>query len=115
MSETPELSYAALAATMELSHLRSTLLVGAALVTQFPTDEDWWALTTDPEYIESLNALAEVINDIRTDTLVTDSPSPELVADAADKHHARALEAIALVAERLQVPADDLLNVLISA
>jgi len=115
MTDEPELSYAALAATLELSRLRSLMMVGAALVTKFPTDEDWWALTADLEYVESLNALAEVLNDIRQDAKVDQAMNPEAVAEAAENHYGRALEAIELVAERLEVPAEDLLNVLISA
>lgn len=115
MAETPELSYAALAATLELSRLRSLMLVGAALVTKFPTDEAWWGLLEDPDYIESLNALADVINDIRADVNVQDALTPESVATAADNHHGRAVEAIQLVADRLEIPPEDLLTVLISA
>lgn len=114
MSETPELTYAALAATMELSRLRSTLLVGTALVAQFPTEEAWVELSTDPEYIESLNALAQVLDDIKNDTMVMGSLTPEAVAEASDKHYARAIESVLLLAERLGVPPEDLVNVLIS-
>lgn len=112
-SSEPTLTYAALATTMELSRLRSAMMVGAALVSRFPTEEEWWALVSEPEYIESLNALAEVLNDIRTDANVLGSQTPEDVATAADRHHVRAAEAVELVAERLSVPVEDLLAVLI--
>lgn len=111
---TPELTYAALALTMELSRLRSLLLVSAALVSKFPTEEAWWALVSDPEYVESLNSLASIINDIRSDAAVTEGMTPESVAQAAERHHDRASEAIELVAEKLDVPTEDLLAVLIS-
>lgn len=114
MSDTPQLTYAALAATMELSRLRSTLLVGTALVSRFPTEEDWWSLMSEPDFVESLNALAEVLNDIRTDTSVLDSPTPEDIAEAAERHHARASESVEVLADRLGVPVEDLLNVLVS-
>lgn len=115
MSTEPQLTYAALAATMELSRLRSTLLVGAALAARFPTDEDWWDLVSEPEYVESLNALAEVLNDIKKDSQVLEAITPESVAEAADKHHTRAVEAIEVVADRLGVSPDDLLAVLLEA
>jgi len=114
MSDTPQLTYAALAATMELSRLRSTLLVGTALVSRFGTEEAWWDLVSDPEYVESLNALAEVLNDIRSDVTVLDSVTPEDVAEAADRHHERAIEAVQVVADKIGVPVEDLLNVLVS-
>jgi hypothetical protein len=114
VSDTPELSYAALAVTMELSRLRSTLMVGAALVAKFPTEEAWWGLLSDPEYVESLNALAEVLNDIKQDVEIDEAATPEAVATAAERHYARAAETIEVVAERLQVPTEDLLNVLIT-
>lgn len=115
MPSEPQLTYAALAATMELSRLRSALLVGAALAEQFPTEEAWWGLVSDPEYVESLNALAEVLNDIKTDSQLLEAMTPESVAEAADKHHARAVEAIEVVADRLGVSPDDLLAVLLEA
>jgi len=90
------------------------MMVGAALVTKFPAEEDWWALVADPDYVESLNALAEVINDIRHDAKINEALDPEAVASAADNHHGRAVEAVQVVAERLEVPPEDLLNVLIT-
>jgi hypothetical protein len=113
VSTEPQLTYAALAATMELSRLRSTLIVGAALARRFPTEDDWWGLVSDPEYIESLNALAEVVNDIKQDTQLLESVTPETVAEAADKHHARALEAVEVLAELIDVSPEDLLAVLL--
>jgi hypothetical protein len=115
MNETPQLTYAALAATLELSRLRSQIIVATMLATQFPTEDAWWGLVSDPEYVECLNALAEVIADIRSDAAVAEGTTPESVAEAAERHHDRALEAIQIVAERLQVPTEDLLNVLISS
>jgi hypothetical protein len=113
MTETPQLTYAALGLTMGLSHLRSALLVGTALVSRFPSEEAWWGLLSDPIYVESLNALAEVINDIRQDAAVLGSNTPEEIATAAENHHLRTLEAVELIAERLEVPVEDLLNVLV--
>ena len=108
-----ELSAAAYAATLELSRLRSTLMVGAALVARFPTEESWEALVSDPEYIESLNALAEVLQDIQKDPGMIGGATEEAVAEATERHYGRAVETIDLLAERLQVPPEDLLNVLI--
>jgi hypothetical protein len=111
--EAPDLTYAALAATMELTKLRSMLRVGTALVSRFPQDEDWWALISQPDFVASLNTLAEVVNDIRGDTSALENPTPEGVAECAERHYSRAVEAIELVASELGVPADDLLSVLV--
>jgi len=111
--EATDLTYAALAATMELTRLRSLMRVGIALVTRFPEEQDWWVVISEPEYVQSLNALAEVINDVRNDPAVMESPTPESVASAADRHYERAVESIEVVADRLGVPVDDLLSVLI--
>jgi hypothetical protein len=112
---TPDLTYAALGLTLELSRLRSLLRVGTALVTKYGDEDAWWGLVSDPDYVESLNALAEVVNDIRKDAAnFADDPTPESVAQATSPHYDRALESIELVAERLGVPTEDLLNVLVS-
>lgn len=112
--EQPTLTYAALAVTLELSRLRSTLLVGTALVSRFPEEEDWWGLTQEPEYVESVNSLAEVLSDIQADVSTDDGATPDAIAAAAERHHQRALEAVEVLAERLGVPAEDVLTVLIS-
>ena len=113
--EDPDLSYAAIAATMELSRLRSAFIIGAALVAKYPTDEEWFRLVEDPIYVESLNDLAVVINEISQDSQLEDALTPETVALAASKHHGRALDSIALIADTLGVPPEDLLSVLINA
>lgn len=115
MEQEPQLTYAALAATLELSRVRSLFMVGAALVATFPIDEEWWKFVEDPETIESLNALALVVNDMRLDVQMQNAQTPEDVTDAAGSHHERAMETIELLAERIGVAPDDLLNVLASA
>jgi hypothetical protein len=113
MTDRPALSYAAVAVTLELSRLRSSLRVGMALVQRFPQEDDWWALLDDPEIIDSLNALAEVVNDMRVDT--AEATTAEEVAAGVAAHHDRAVEAVSLVAEVLGVPSEDLLAVLAEA
>jgi hypothetical protein len=110
-----ELTYAALAATLELSRLRSQILVGLALATKFPSDESWWELVSSSDYIETLNSLAEIIQDISSDPAVIDQVTPESVAQASDRHYGRAIECVQVLCEQVEVSPDDLLNVLISA
>jgi hypothetical protein len=110
----PELTYAALAATMELSRLRSQILVGLALATKFPSDDEWWELVSTPDYIESINSLSEVIHDISSDPAVLEQVTPESVAEASDKHYGRARECIEALCDHIEVSPDDLLNVLVS-
>lgn len=112
----PELTYAAIACTLELSRIRSMMLVGMALVDKCPTEETWWGLLSDPEYIESLNALAEIINDMQVDAnFFAASDTPDGTARAAENHHARAVEAVSVVADRLGIPPEDLISVLVHA
>lgn len=112
----PELTYAAIACTLELSRLRSMMLVGMALVDKCPTEEAWWGLLSDPEYIESLNSLAEIINDMQLDAnFYASADTPDGTARAAEHHHERAIEAISVVADRLGIPPEDLISVLVHA
>jgi hypothetical protein len=112
----PELSYAAVAAALELSRLRRQMRVALALLVRYPTEQAWTAALDDPVFVESLNAFAEVLNDIKHDTAVmVDATSPEAISDAVDRHHGRALESIEGVAEMLSLDPDDLLTVLIDA
>ena len=108
----PVLSVPALSMTLFLSQLRAQVIVGVSLAEKFPTDAEWWALTQDEEYVASLNALAEIMNDV-----VTDSPelTPQEVAKAASNHYARAAESVELISEFLGVASSDLLTVLSDA
>lgn len=104
----PVLSSAALAITLYLSQLRSQVVVGLQLALKCPNDEEWWALLRDHEYVDSLNALAEVLNDVRFDAAEL---TPQEVARAASDHYGRALEALEPIADRLEVSTQDLLAV----
>lgn len=108
----PVLSPAALSMTLFLSQLRAQVIVGISLAQKFPVDDDWWALTQDEEYVESLNALAGIMNDVVSDA---DQLTPLEVARAAGNHYERAKESVELIAEFLGVAPADLLTVLSDA
>jgi hypothetical protein len=113
-SNAPTLTYAAVALTLELSRLRSSLLVGLAMARKCPTEDAWTAMIEDPDYIESMNGVAEVFADIRKDYEFGDHQTPEAVTDVAERHYGRAVESVEYVAELLEVPTEDFLAVLVS-
>jgi hypothetical protein len=61
----PSVSYETLAALLRLSELRSQFRVGMAMLDRFPEETDWEAATRAPDFLESLDALTEIVDDIR--------------------------------------------------
>lgn len=108
----PSVSYETLAALLILSELRSQFRVGLAVAQRFPDEASWTALTKEPELLESLDALGEIIRDIQMDSV---EPTAEAISGAVTNHYDRALEAIGPVASRLGVEDADLLAVLVNA
>ena len=111
----PSVSYEVLAALLCLSELRSRFRVALALVERFPDEQDWEAATRDPDFLESLTALADIVSDIRMDGIEYESATPNSVADAVTNHYGRAIESVEPIAETLGVAPSDLLSVLINA
>ncbi len=108
---TPSLTYEAMAALLHLSGLRSQFRIGLALMERFQTYEAFEAWTSQPEVIETMNCLAEIVNDITRNL----GSTPEDVATAVSHHYERLAEVVEPLAEDLQVDPEDLLNVLSNA
>lgn len=103
-----------LALTLELSHLRSTYLVGRALAEAFPTDADWVNACNTQDFLELVDEFAQVIADVRQ-TLRGVDPTPEAVAKAMGQHYQRALVAVEAFAELVGIEGEELLRVLVRA
>jgi len=99
-----------LSLALRLSQLRSAIRVGVALATRFPDEAAWEAEVTSEEFQETMTAFAEILDDVNTDLDAT--PSDDDVATTILRHHGRGLEAVELLAEKIQVPVDDLVTVL---
>lgn len=91
---------------LKLSQLRSFYQVGMALSEAFPTEEAFSEYMQDPETIETLNIVSEILDE------ATESEDSE--ADALDKHRGRAIEALEPFAERIGANPDDLLVTLVA-
>jgi hypothetical protein len=107
--------HASAAVMLHLSWLRSAVVVGLGLLAAHPTSDEWAAAMDDPEFQAEIAAYAGVMRDIRLRLKVGDEMDLEALQGAADPHYGRALESLALTAERLEIPADDLLAVLVHA
>lgn len=91
---------------LKVSQLRSFFRVGMALNEAFPTEEEFEQYMTDPETIETLNIVADLMDA----TVASKDQEP----DALDKHHGLAVEALEPLAERLNIDGDDLLVILVA-
>lgn len=98
---------------LDMQRARSTWLVGMALATKFPDEEDWEALLQDPDFLDTAESLAEVVDDVRTLSAMG-GVTPEAVAEAVSQHHGRAIEAVEPLSERLGVDPNDLLSFLLA-
>ncbi len=122
MTEIPEESSvleaarpAAVARTLLLlTWLRSTGAVMRALAEQFPTQESWEAVMNEPELHEEIAAFQSVLTDVRSQ-VGSGQPTVETLERAGAAHYDRALDSVALTAERLGVDPGDLLVVLMQA
>lgn len=103
------------AAVLHLSWLRSSALVGAALAARFPTARSWEEVMSDPTFQAEIAAFAGVVDDIRNHVQIGDAMDLELLESTGAEHYGRALESLALTAERWGVEPEDLLVVLIHA
>lgn len=100
---------------LHLSWLRSAIAVGVALNELAPTEDDWAELCNDPTFLEEMQAFADVIEDIRKQTAAGLDVGLAALERAGSQHHGRAIEAISVTAERLGVPPEDLLAILLHA
>lgn len=96
-----------MALLLHLSSLRSSVLVGRALATSFPTEESWLAAMNDPALRETLDSFAQLLEEIQQVSLAT----PEDLLKFGEQHYTRALECVETFAERIGVSPMDLLAV----
>lgn len=92
---------------LRLSQVRSFFRVGLALAEAFPTEKAWNDYMTADDTIETMNAVADIMNVAVTTT----EDTPE---DALDKHRGLAVEALEPFAEQVGLDADDMLVILVS-
>ena len=89
--------------------------VGLSLVANFPSVDDWEAFLNDVEFRHEIEYFAEVMADIRAHAQVGNVLDLEALERLGDQHYGRALQSIELTAERLKVPPEDLLSILLHA
>lgn len=98
-----------------LSWLRSVGILQKALAEQFPDAEAWGRHMADPTFHAEIEAFSAVVADVRAIATVGGKLDPDALERAGGTHMDRALESLALTAERLGVTPDDLLVVLVHA
>lgn len=106
--------WSSLAVLLHLSRMRSEFAVARALAERFPTEAEWQSFLQDPVVHEEINALSGVIADIRGGHINPVDLTPTVVAKMATPHMDRALECVALTAERLGIATEDLLLTLVT-
>lgn len=89
--------------------------VGVALNELCPTEADWTALLDDPDVQQEIAAFATVMDEIRTQAMNGLDAGLVALERAGAQHHGRAVEAVTLLADRLGVPPDDLVSILLHA
>lgn len=113
--ESTELPWSTLALMLRLSRMRSEFLVARALADTYPTEAVFQAaFLHDPTVMEELDAFSQVVEDVRLTGMTRTARTPEDVARLTAPHLGRALESVALVAERLQCSPEDLLVTLVT-
>lgn len=102
-------------AHLQLSYLRASWLVAKRLAEIAPTEHLWEDFQQDPLYLQTLEELADVIEDIRASVSFEEVPTPDEVSLAVQQHYQRGLECVAVLGERLDVAPEDLLTVLVQS
>lgn len=100
---------------LQLIAVRSLFLVGMALASKFPTEDDFHELLRSEDFIDAMSAFAEVKTDIALQSAVGEAVDRDAVAQAAADHQQRALEAVEVLSDRLGVAPEDLISVLLRA
>jgi hypothetical protein len=107
--------YETIAALLCLRRFRHQYLVGKALAELCPAEDDIDEFTSDPLVLEEIEGFAEVVRDIRIATKGDPRATPETVERAVAPHFGRAMEAVGLMAERLNIPPELLIVALVTA
>lgn len=101
---------------LQLSHIRSAVIVGRALADKFPTEEAWITYCNSPQFIVLVEEFTGVITDLKTILPeMGDLLDPEQVQLAVEQHYDRALDAMWELSETLEIPAVDLLAFLVNS
>lgn len=99
-----------------LTFVRSHFIVGAALAARFPTPEAWEEALNSGELLEALNDFNGVVEEIsRVSSEELDFPDLEAITSLSEEHYEQAKETVENLAESLQIPADDLIVVLMES
>lgn len=104
-----------IAVTLQLSHLRSSHLVGKALAEKYPTEDAWQLFLKSQVYVETVADFAACVTDIRDASELGPAYTPEEIQNSVLSHYPRALDAVEQFAELVEVAGEDVLAVLINA
>lgn len=99
-----------------LTIARSYFIVGAALATHYPTAELWEQAMNDGDILEALHDFTTVLDNIaREGEEEFDFLDMEAVTSLSEEHYEEAKQAVEHYADSLQIPADDLLVLLMES
>lgn len=99
-----------------LTFARSHFIVGAALAARFPTPQAWEEAMNGPNVLEVLTEFDSVVDEIsRVSQEELDFPDLEAITTLSESHYEQAKGAVESLAEELQIPADDLIVVLMES
>lgn len=99
-----------------LSHLRSGIMIGRALADHYPDEASWQTLLCGREFLELVDEIAAFVVDVRRAAAMMGNLADVAALQAAvEEEYPRALEAVAELAAVLQVPAEDLLQIVMEA
>lgn len=100
------------AVLLQLSWARSMVAVGLAMLATYPDPDEWAKAMSDPEIHQEIAAFAEVVDDIRQLQVGIDPDDLEAFERSVGAHYDRACESVILLAGRLAVDPEDLINFL---
>lgn len=98
-----------------LTFLRSQFIIGAALAAKYPTEDSWETACNDPTLVSALEDFHIVLMQLEQESEVDDRYLDETnVAELTSQSYERALEAVLGVSDALDVPAEDLVVMLLN-
>lgn len=94
-----------------LSYLRSAFIVGAALASKFPTEDEWQEAITDQEFIDAIAYTMEARREIVAEAEESKVETVEELQQILEPHYDRMLGGLEDLAEELDVSVEDLLYI----
>ena len=94
---------------LHLTYLRSSYLIGEALANHYPTEDAWEEAVNNERFSDALGDFHTIVDDIEAET-----SDPLSLLELTDNHYGRAIDAVTDLADHLEVPATDLVHILIN-